>query len=336
MKDPLRVGVVGVGQFGRHHVRVYSELENVRLVGVVDLDVERSRAVAREHRTKAFADLDGLLREVDAVSVAVPTLDHRSVSCTALERGVSVLVEKPMASTLAEALAMRDAARNSGASLQVGHIMRFNPVVVAVHEMNIVPKFLEVHRLCPFSFRSLDVGVVLDMMIHDIDLVLQFVPGRIEKVDAVACTLVGETEDICNARIAFDCGAVANLTASRAALKTLRKARIFSPDCYISMDFVADTGLIITKSEKWSPETFNVEELKKLSIDRAREVMTGEFLTLTEMRLNEQEPLKAELASFVDCVRNGREPIVPADDGIRSMETAERILGAVKAHRWYR
>lgn len=174
------------------------------------------------------------------------------------------------------------------------------------------------------------------MMIHDIDLALQLVRGRVERVDAVACALVGQTEDICNARITFDDGAVANLTASRAALKTMRKARIFSPQGYISMDFVADTGLIIKRSEDWSTDSLDIEKLKNLSFDQLKEVMTDGLFTVREMKFDETEPLKVELASFVDCVVNKHEPLVAADDGIRSMETAEKILDAVRTHRWYR
>ncbi|HUV39743.1 MAG TPA: Gfo/Idh/MocA family oxidoreductase, partial [Planctomycetota bacterium] len=310
MKDLLRAGVVGVGHFGRHHARVYSELDDVELVGVFDVDRERARTVAGELRTAAFDDLAGLLDRVDVVSVAVPTCDHAAVSAQALERGVSVLVEKPMAATLEEAVALRETARRSEAKLQVGHIMRFNPVVAAVHEMHIEPKFLETQRLSPFSFRSLDVGVVLDMMIHDIDLVLQLTSGGVERVDAVGCAIVGDVEDMCNARIAFDDGAVANLTASRTSLKTLRRARVFSTGAYISMDFVANTGLIIRRSEKWSTDTVDMEKLRELSVDQLRQVMTDGLFTVQEMKLDETEPLRAELASFVDCVRNGRAPVV--------------------------
>lgn len=336
MKKTIRVGVVGVGHFGRHHARVYSELKDAELVGVADPDGERARKVARENNTTVFADYRELLDKVDAVSVAVPTRSHTSVTCDFLSHGVAVLVEKPMASSLAEARRMQSAADKSGATFQVGHIMRFSPFVRAVHQMDIEPKFIEVHRLSPFSFRSLDVGVVLDMMIHDIDLVLELVRGRVEKIDAVAFALAGKTEDICNARVSFDDGCVANLTASRVALKTMRKIRIFSSDSYISMDFGKNYGLIAKKSPEFSFENVNVDEVRGLSIGELKEMMLDDFFTVREMEIDEVEPLKAELESFVDCVRNGRTPVVSAADGIRSMETAEMILEAVRAHRWHR
>ena len=336
MGEKLRVGVVGVGHFGRHHARVFSELDDVTLVGVADIDGGRARAVGGQHAVDAFASHRDLLKEVDAVSVAVPTRAHAEIACDFLKKGVAVLVEKPMAATLAEALEIQAAAETSGAKLQVGHIMRFSPVVMAMREMDVVPKVLEVHRLRPFSFRSLDVGVVLDMMIHDIDLVLQLVRGRLEKIDAVAFALLGPTEDICNARMAFDDGCVANLTASRVALKTMRKVRIFSETSYISMDFVQENGVIIEKSPEFSQEAFDVEKMKKLSLDELKEVMLDGFFTVRELKLDEREPLMAELQSFVDCVRNGREPLVSGEDGIRSMEAAEKILASVDSHEWYR
>ncbi len=334
MADKLRVGVIGVGHFGRNHARVYSELEDVALAGVADADAGRARAVAEACRTRAFADWRELLGAADAVSVAVPTTAHARVACECLARGVSVLVEKPMAATLAEAREMQAAAAASRATLQIGHILRFTPAIVAVREMNVVPKFVEVHRLTPFSFRSLDVGVVLDLMIHDIDLVLELAPGRIRKVDAVAGAIVGKTEDICNARITFDDGCVANLTASRVAMKTMRKVRIFSPQGYISLDFDRNYALLIGKSPDFSLDKLDVEALKRASLDDIRALMLDKFFTVREMELEGEEPLKAELKSFVESVRARREPLVSAADGIRSMEAAELILDAVRRQPW--
>jgi predicted dehydrogenase len=191
-----------------------------------------------------------------------------------------------------------------------------------------------VHRLTPFSFRVLDVGVVLDLMIHDIDLVLELARGRVRRVDAVGGAIVGTTEDICNARITFDDGCVANLTASRLAMKTMRKVRIFSPQGYISLDFDRNYALLIGKSPEFSLEKLDVEALKRSSMDDIRALMLDKFFTVREMDLEGEEPLKAELKSFVECVRTGAEPVVPGDDGIRSLETAERILRAVRAHHW--
>ncbi len=334
MGERLRVGVVGVGHFGRNHARVYSELKDVEFVGVADADGERARAVAEPLGVKSFADWRELAGQVDAVTVAVPTTLHAEVACGLLKQGVGVLVEKPMAATLAEARKIRAAAKKSGAALQIGHILRFTPAIVAVREMKIAPRFVEVHRLSPFSFRALDVGVVLDLMIHDIDLVLELTRSRLVKVDAVAGAIVGKTEDICNARLAFEDGCVANLTASRVAMKTMRKVRIFSPQGYISLDFDQKYGLMIGKSPEFSLDKLDVESLKERPLDEIRSLMMDKFFDIRELNLDGEEPLKAELKSFVDSVRAGAEPLVSGDDGIRSMEAAERILKAVRKHQW--
>jgi len=332
MKDKVRLGVVGVGHFGRHHARVYSELEDVRLVGVADLLPERADAVARRHDTAAFSDYRLLFDRVDAVSVAVPTSAHSSVSCDFLEHGISVLVEKPMAGTLAEALRMQAAAEASGARLQVGHIMRFNPVVVALRDTDIVPRLIEIQRLSPFTFRSLDVGVVLDLMIHDIDLVLHLVRAEVEKVDAVGFAVVGETEDVASARIAFDDGCVANLTASRVATRTVREARVFSAETCVSMDFRAGAGLVVRKSSGFSLDALELEKMRALPQDELRNLTFGDLFTVREMKPDHEEPLKAELRSFVTCVRDGCTPVVSPQDGVRSMDLAEKVLAAVRLH----
>jgi predicted dehydrogenase len=336
MSGRLKVGVVGVGHFGRHHARIYTELKDVELVGVADIDAERARAVAEMHHTAAFADHRELLGKVDAVSVAVPTHSHLAVARDFLDKGVSVLVEKPMAATAAEGREMLRRSKATGARLQVGHVTRFSAVMAAVRELEIVPRFLEVHRLSPFSFRSIDVGVVLDMMIHDIDLVLELARGHIEKVDAVGVAIIGRAEDICSARIAFSDGCVANLTASRVALKTMRRVRIFSPDSYISLDFDVNNALIIKKSEKFSLEALDVDKMKGMSIEDLKKVVFGDLLVMKEMKLDEHEPLKEELRSFVDCVRTGSTPVVPGEDGVRSLEAAEMILKSVGEHTWDR
>jgi predicted dehydrogenase len=330
MKDKLRLGVVGVGHFGRHHARVYSELEDVRLVGVADTSVERADAVAARHGVPAFTDYRLLFGRVDAVSVAVPTAAHAAVSCDFLSRGISVLVEKPMAATLADALRMQDAANASGARLQVGHIMRFSPLVVAMREMDLVPRLLDIHRMSPFAFRSLDVGVVLDMMIHDIDLVLCLVRSRVEKVDATAFAVVGPHEDVCNARVVFDDGCVANLTASRVAPSPERTARVFSADTCLSVDFQAHAGFVLRKSHSFSLDDAHVEKMRALSPEDLKKFAPAEPFTLREMKLDDEEPLKAELRSFVTSVRDGRTPVVSSEDGVRSMDLAEKILEAAR------
>jgi predicted dehydrogenase len=330
MKDKIRLGVVGVGNFGRHHARVYSELEDVRLVGVADSRVERADAVARRHGVEAFTDYRLLFDRVDAVSVAVPAAAHAAVSCDFLSRGISVLVEKPMAATLADALRMQAVARAAGARLQVGHIMRFSPLVAAVREMDVVPRLLDIHRMSPFAYRSLDVGVVLDMMIHDIDLVLCLVQSRVQEVQAAAFPVVGPNEDVASARVVFDDGCVANLTASRVAPAAVRTVRVFSADACLSVDFQTHAAHVFRKSHGFSLKAADVEKMRALSQDEFEKFAPAEPFTLREIKLDEEEPLKAELRSFVASVRDGRTPVVSSEDGVRSMDLAEKILNAAR------
>jgi len=245
-KKKVRVAVVGVGHFGRNHARVYAGMNGVELVAVADPNGERCGAVAEQYKTLGVPD-HRQVGEVDAVSIAVPTSRHADVACWFLERGIPVLVEKPLADSVAAAERIVDTAHRNGTFVGVGHVERFNPVVVAATELGIRPIFIECHRLNPFSFRATDVGVVLDLMIHDLDVILHFVGSRVERVDAVGVPILSEHEDIANARLTFANGAVANVTASRVAVQTMRKIRVFSPDSYISLDYGKREGVIFRK-----------------------------------------------------------------------------------------
>jgi predicted dehydrogenase len=324
----LRLGVVGVGRFGRNHARVYSELENVRLAAVADVDAACARDAAVKHGASAFTDYRELFGKVDAVSVTVPAREHARVVCAFLENGVAVLVEKPMAFTVEEARRMQSAAQASGAALQVGHILRFTPGVRAVREMNVAGSFLRVHRTGPPAGRPIDVGAVLDLMIHDIDLVLLFVHAPVRKVEAEAFGPAGADEDVCNARVTFDDGAAAELTASRVASEKRRTIRIFSSDGCVSLDFDSNSVLVMRRSGENSLAARDVEALKDLSTDRLKAQLLDRSFSLREVKPEGGEPLKAELQSFVDCVLHGTAPAVSGEDGVRSMELAGKILEA--------
>jgi len=233
---PLKVGVVGVGHLGRNHARIYADMDGVELVGVVDEAADTARSVARKCRTKSSTDIESLLETADAVSVVVPTLHHHAVAMPFLQRGVGVLVEKPMTFSVKEAEELVTVAAENKATLQVGHIERFNPGFQAIAGHGLKPLFIECHRLSPFSFRSTDVGVVFDLMIHDLDIVQSLVKSEIKRIEAVGVRVISAHEDIANARIVFESGCVANLTASRISLKSLRRIRVFAPDCYASID----------------------------------------------------------------------------------------------------
>ncbi len=314
--NKLKTGVIGVGSLGQHHARVYAELPGVHLVGVADADPARAREVAARHRAAAYEDYRGLLKEVQAVSIVVPTSLHHAVARDCLEAGVHVLVEKPIASDVAQAGELVALAKSRKLALQVGHIERFNPAVRAAAGHITDPKFVEVTRIAPFVARGTDVPVVLDLMIHDIDIILSFVRSPLETVSAIGFNLVSEKEDIANARLEFANGCVANVTASRISTKKERKIRFFQRNAYVNIDYM-----------KPGVKIYRLKGEPKGVLDLAR------MVDITEPRLDRTEPLKAELESFARCVAEGREPLVTGEDGLRALEVAGRILEVIAEHR---
>ena len=329
-----RVAVIGVGGFGRHHARIYGELAatgEVDLVGLVDLDPAKGKALAETWKVPLVARVEDLPRPVDAVTVAVPTVAHRKVAEPLLARGVHCLVEKPIAASSSEAQAMVDAARRGKSVLQVGHVERFNPVMSAVERLGTKPVFLEVHRLAPFSFRSADVGVVMDLMIHDLDIVQHLVGEEPTRVEAVGVPVVGTHEDIANARLSFPSGAVANVTASRVSLAKMRKIRVFSTDSYVSLDYDKRQALLVRKSP-----TLTRAELERaaggggdLAALAAHDF--GDLLTSEMLAIEEAEPLKAEIRAFLSAAAGGPPPAVGGAEGLRALVLAERILADLRA-----
>mgnify|MGYP006272652315 FL=1 len=339
----LDVAVVGAGRMGRHHARTYANLEGARLVGVVDLDLGRARAVAEQYDSAAFASVDDLLAScggLAAATVAAPTAEHVAAAEPLLRRGVACLVEKPLAPTSAEAGALRDLARQRGVVLGVGHSERFNPAVRAVLSMGVTPRFLEIDRVSPMTFRSMDVGVVMDMMIHDLDIVLALVGSPIARTDAVGVAVLSSHEDMASARLTFTNGCVANLTASRMALNTERKLRLFSEEAYVSLDYQARTGLIVRREEhdaSIAGVRSRLAEGADLSgLDYASMVNVEELKMDRESngRPLERDPLTAELTDFLRAVREGGEPVVTADAGAAAVAAAEGVVRAIADHRW--
>jgi len=333
--ERMRVAVVGVGHLGTYHARIYNEREDVELTHVVDADGERARKLAEELGVAALADARELPNDVVAVSVAVPTVHHATVAVALLERGVAVLVEKPLAATLEDADAILAAAERGGAALAVGHVERFQPGLKRVREMGIVPKFIECHRLAPFSFRSMDVGVVHDLMIHDLDLVLDLIDSEVVSVDAAGGAILTPSEDVASVRLVFENGARANVTASRASLQPMRRFRLFSADGYVSLDFTDNYGLLVKKGERWNEMRAQLTQLDPAELASKKDWMTEGMLDVQQLELSgEERPLQAELASFLDCVRSGRAPEVTGQDGRRALELAERIRRAIEAQTW--
>jgi len=234
--DKVKVGVIGVGHLGRHHTRVYRQLPQAQLVGVHDIDSEKAQKVAKEFDTRYFENLDDLLERTDAVSLVVPTTIHYALACDILDQGKNLLIEKPITETVKQAEELVSLAGAKNVILQVGHIERFNPAFKAIENLKLEPKFIESHRLAQFNPRGTDVAVILDLMIHDLDLILSLVKSEVKRIDAAGVSVISDSEDIANARLTFENGCVANITASRISARPLRKMRLFQRNSYISLD----------------------------------------------------------------------------------------------------
>jgi predicted dehydrogenase len=312
MNLPTRVGVVGVGHLGRHHARLLSTIDGAVLGGVADLSRERAEAAAAvAPRARVVTDARELLDHVDAVTIAVPTVDHLAVARPFLQRGIHVLVEKPMAASLAEAEEMLSLASASGAVLAVGHTERFNPAIALALPSLQTPRFMEVHRLSGFPERSIDIDVIFDLMIHDLDLLLASVRSDVVSIEAVGVHVLSPRTDIANARLRFASGCIANLTASRISRERVRKARFFQHDAYTSIDFMAQ----------------DVEVYRTVAPDGGgRPSIRGGKLDVTK-----DEPLRLELADFVEAAQSGRAPKVTAQAGRAALALATRIAEEMEA-----
>lgn len=331
---PLRVGVVGVGHLGQHHARILGSLPGVQLVGVADSRPEQARAIAAKFGTEALVDYRDLLDRVDAVSVAVPTTLHREVAGAFLERGVPAMVEKPLAGSLIEAEELVALSRARGALLQVGHIERFNPVLAAFRESSIRPKYLTAERLSLYTFRSTDIGVVHDLMIHDLDLVLDMVRSPVRSVSAVGVSLFGDHEDVANARVEFEDGTIANLTASRASYAPTRKMRIWGAEGYVSLDFAAKEATVVQPSEAFLAGEIDLDGVDLSQPSALKDHLFGKVLTVDQVQKTDREPLALELENFVGAVRGECAPRVTGEDALEALRVADQILKSLDAHRW--
>ena len=333
----INVAVVGVGAFGRNHVRVYRQLQQenkVRLVGVVDPDTARADAVAREFECRAFGSVDQMLTthsEIQAASVAVPTSLHLDVALPLMEAGVDVLIEKPLAPTLAEADQLLQVAKEHNRVAQVGHLERFNPAVRATVPLLTQPMFFEVHRLSVFSPRSLDIDVILDLMIHDLDIVLSFVKAPVKEIRAVGLPILSGKVDIANVRIEFQTGCVANFTASRVSTERVRKLRFFQPKQYISLDygrqdvlmFTVDDGAEVCAQPDAAPGSLGLRNVGP---------SVNPKIQMAKPPVATEEPLSAEIKSFLQSVRDRSRPTVSLEEGRKALDLALRILSEIHRH----
>ena len=320
--SPVNVAVIGVGAFGRNHARVYHQLQQsgeVRLVGVMDPHTARADSVAREFGCRSFGSIDQMLTthsEIQAASVAVPTVLHLEVARSLMESGVDVLIEKPLAATLAEADELLALAKQHDRVAQVGHLERFNPAVRATFPLITKPMFFEVHRLSVFTPRSLDVDVVLDLMIHDLDVVLAFVNSPVKEIRAVGLPILSGKIDIANVRVEFESGCVANFTASRVSTERVRKLRFFQPKQYISIDYGRQDVLVFS-----------------VGLDGgAAQPTVNPQIQMAKPSVTAEEPLLAEIRSFVQAVAKRSRPVVSLEEGRRALELGLAILAEIKRH----
>lgn len=336
---PIRVAVIGTGAFGRNHARVYSELQRdgfVELIGIVDANPERARAVGAQLNIPAFTAVDELLSAArpQAASVAVPTVAHLDVGRRLLEAGLDLLIEKPLASSLAQADELIALAARHQRVVQVGHLERFNPAVRATAPLLTQPMFFEVHRLSMFGPRALDVDVVLDLMIHDIDVVLSFVDSPVKEIRAVGLPILSNKVDIASVRMEFESGCVANLTASRVSTEKVRKMRFFQPHQYVSIDYTRQDVLVFTVDAAGAA----MAAMAAMAISQPGAPgaippdLMSSLVRPSKPPVEAEEPLRAELRSFIDAVRQRSCPVVSLNDGRRALAVALEILDCIRRH----
>ncbi len=300
MKEKIKAAVIGVGYLGRFHAQKYAAMDDVELIAVADIDPDRAKEIALETGTSAVTDFSEIIEKVDAVSIVVPTSLHCKVAIPFLLKGKAVLLEKPMSATIEESQAIINAAKQGGALMQIGHLERFNPAFANLKDSITKPMFIEVHRISTFKERGTDVDVILDLMIHDIDIILSLVRSDIISVEAVGVPVLTNTIDIANARLRFESGCIANITASRISADVMRKIRIFQPDAYISIDFAKNAVDIFTLSED-----------KKIGHKR--------------LEMSESDALKSEIRSFIDAVKGISEVVVDGTAGLNAIKVAHMI-----------
>lgn len=321
----LRVGVVGTGHLGKLHALLYNNVKNAELIGVFDVDRQKAEEVAREAKTRAFPSFQELLQAVEAVNIVVPTVHHFALASEALEQGKHLFIEKPITKTPEEAGELAVLAQRQGCTIQVGHIERFNQAVRAVQQVPVHPMFIESHRLAPFNPRGTDVAVILDLMIHDIDLILGFVDSPIAHIAANGVAVISEEPDIANARISFQNGCVANVTASRISQKRMRKMRLFERDTYISIDFlegISERFYLEAEIPQRAGET--AEVMGKMEGQRTR------YICYEKLQAPEGNALEMELRAFVDAVLQHKPPQVTADEAKLALEVANQINKIIK------
>ena len=330
----IRTAVVGAGKMGTIHAKVYDQLPQSEFVAVVDIDANKAQRLADQYNCLASAECGDILDKVDAVTIATPTVTHLKLAKTFIKNRIAVLIEKPLAANVREGKKIAALAKKHNTVVAVGHSERCNPVAQAIKRLDIEPKFIEANRISPYPFRSTDVGVVLDVMIHDIDIILSLAASKIKKVDAVGVNVIGEEEDICNARIVFESGCIANITASRLGLKTDRRVRVFSRQAYLSVDYLKKSGIIVKADPNINVVKYIQEQKEAGTFDLAT-MNWPDLLHVEQLDIDDKEPIRLEQEAFLQAVTN-REltPEVSAQEGLAALECAKKVLNSVKKNRW--
>ncbi|MBC8002453.1 MAG: Gfo/Idh/MocA family oxidoreductase [Opitutaceae bacterium] len=337
MSSPLRVAVLGTGSLGKEHARIYAELAGTGLItlsGIHDSHPETARRIAEKCRVRAFASLAEAAANADAFSIVTPTVTHHALAKTLLEQGKHVLVEKPMTENAGQATELIELAQKHRCVLQVGHVERFNPIFKYLEGIATEPRFIETHRLSPYPARSIDIGVVLDLMIHDLDVVLAFVKSPVTSVDAVGIPVLSKSEDIANVRLRFANGCVANLTASRVSPERMRKIRVFSgptKPCYISLDYRAQEGYIYRIARDGEEESSLLKKLLSAKDSTIVSEFAGKRIVREPVPIAKDEPLKLELQHFVECVRELQTPLVSGESAKRALDLAFEITRLIQS-----
>ncbi|RME84024.1 MAG: gfo/Idh/MocA family oxidoreductase [Planctomycetota bacterium] len=331
--EPLKIAVIGVGHLGKEHARVLKSLENAYLAAIVDTNPEQGRIIQEKVEVPLYLDYKELPKDIQAVSIATPTIYHFEIAKYFLERDVHVMIEKPMTTNAQEARELVEIAQKRNLKIQVGHIERFNPALQGLLKYIENPRFIQAHRLSPYSFRSTDVSVIHDLMIHDIDIVLELAKSEVEEVEALGLPVLSSQEDLANVRLKFANGCIADITANRVGLKKMRQIRLFQKNAYLTLDYMTKRGRIFQLSPDFHPSKIkdispptNMEEINAL--------VFGEFILMEELAWEGEEPLKAELQSFVEAILQDKEPKVPGQAGLRAIEIVEAIFESIQKNLW--
>jgi predicted dehydrogenase len=332
-QERVKTAVVGVGHLGKNHARVLKELPSSELVAVVDTNPKTAAEIAERFHCQGLTDYRELKGKVDAISVVVPTRHHFEVASWAFENGMHALVEKPMAYTVDECVKLTELARKHKRILQVGHIERFNPALSSIRNAINTVAFIEADRLSPYPFRSTDVGVVMDVMIHDLDIILSIVQSEVEDIQAVCTPVLSKRhEDIASVRLTFKNGSVANITASRISDKSVRKMRIFCADRYLNLDFAGKQAWIYSKTPKLDEADFHVENVDISGIDDLMHYVFNDLIRVEQVVIGEEEPLKEELKHFINAIRTGERPQVGGEEGMAAIKLAHQVLAKAREH----